>query len=89
MKMQLFYCTSVGELIWAMTITRPNLAFASVKLSQANLCPEEVHYHAIKHALKYLYSTRDEGIYTGKLPHTPNSIKAQAHQSTAISRTSS
>ncbi len=46
-----------------MTTTRPDLAFASVKLSQANLCPDKVHYHAIKHTLKYLYSTRDDGIY--------------------------
>jgi hypothetical protein len=62
-KMQLMYCVGVGELIWAMMTTRPNLAFASVKLSQANSCPDKVHYHAVKHALKYLYSTKDNGIY--------------------------
>jgi len=46
-----------------MTITRPDVAFASVKLSQANSAPGEHHYHGVKHALKYLYSTRDDGIY--------------------------
>jgi len=64
-KMQLTYRCGVGELIWAMTTTRPDLAFASVKLSQANAVPDEHHYHGMKLALQYqyLYSTRDDGIY--------------------------
>ena len=62
-QMQLTYRCGVGELIWAMTTTRPDLAFASVKLSQANSCPDEHHYHGVKHALKYLYRTRDDGLY--------------------------
>jgi len=62
-KMQLTYRCGVGELIWAMTTTRPDVAYASVKLSQANAAPDEHHYHGVKHALKYLYSTRDDGIY--------------------------
>ena len=61
--MQLTYRCGVGELIWAMTTTRPDVAFASVKLSQANSAPGEHHFHGVKHALKYLYSTRDDGIY--------------------------
>ncbi len=61
--MQITYQAGASELIWAMTTTRPDLAFASIKLSQANSCPDEVHYHAVKHALKYLYSTCDNGIY--------------------------
>jgi hypothetical protein len=62
-KMQLMYCVGVGDLIWAMTTMCPDLAFASVKLSQANSCPNNVHYHAVKHTLQYLYSTKDDGIY--------------------------
>ena len=46
-----------------MTTCRPDIAFASVKLSQANSAPHEHHYHGLKHAIKYLYSTRDDGIY--------------------------
>ena len=61
--MQLTYRCGVGELIWAMTTTRPDVAFTSVKLSQATSAPDEHHYHGVKHALKYLYSTRDYGIY--------------------------
>ncbi len=62
-KMQLTYQCSVGELIWAMTTTRPDVAFASIKLSQANAAPDEHHYHGVKHTLKYIYSTRDDGFY--------------------------
>ncbi len=62
-QMQLTFRCGVGELIWAMTTTCPDLTFASVKLSQANSCPDEHHYHGVKHALKYLYSTRDDGLY--------------------------
>jgi hypothetical protein len=61
--MQITHCCGAGELIWAMTTTQPDLAFASIKLSQANSAPNEHHYHGLKHALKYLYSMRDDGIY--------------------------
>ena len=62
-EMQLGYRSGVGELIWAMTTCRPDLAFASIKLSQSNSCPHELHYHGLKHALKYLYHTKDDGLY--------------------------
>ena len=48
-----------------MTTTRPDVAFTNVKLSQANAAPDEHHYHGVKHALKYLYSTGEDGIYVG------------------------
>jgi hypothetical protein len=62
-KMQITYCCNVGELIWAMTSTRPDLAFTSVTSSQANPASDEHHYHGVKHVLKYLYSTCDDAIY--------------------------
>ena len=46
-----------------MTSTHPNLMYTTVKLSQANYGPHNQHYHGLKHALKYLYATRDNGIY--------------------------
>ncbi len=61
--MQMIYCAGVGELIWAMTTCRPDVAFASVKLSQSNSCLHKIHYHGLKHALKYLYMTREDGLY--------------------------
>ena len=39
--MQLNYRSGVGKLIWAMTTCRPDLSYASVKLSQSNSCPHE------------------------------------------------
>jgi hypothetical protein len=61
--MQISYPSGVGELIWAKTTTHPDLVFTSVKLSQANSAPHEHHYNGVKHALKYLCSTCDNGIY--------------------------
>ncbi len=46
-----------------MRTCRPDVAFASMKLSQSNSCPHKIHYHGLKHALKHLYSTRDDGLY--------------------------
>ena len=62
-EMELSYCAGVRELIWAMTNCRPDLAFASVKLSQSKSCSHKIHYHGLKCALKYLYSTKEDGIY--------------------------
>ena len=62
-SMQLNYRSGVGKLIWAMTTCRPDLSYASVKLSQSNSCPHKLHYHGLKHALKFLYTTRDDGLY--------------------------
>ncbi len=33
------------------------LAFASIKLSQSNSTPVEVHFHGLKHTIRYLYTT--------------------------------
>jgi hypothetical protein len=62
-EMQLSYRAGVGELIWAMTTCHPDLAFASVKLSQSNSCPHKIHYHGLKQALKYLFTSKEDGIY--------------------------
>jgi hypothetical protein len=57
------YRSGVGKLIWAMTTCCPDVAYAGVKLSQANACPHEHHFHGVKHALKFLYSPKDDGLY--------------------------
>jgi hypothetical protein len=62
-QMQISYRSGIGELIWAMTRCRPNLVYTSVKLSQSNTCPNETHYHGLNHALKFLYNSRNDGIY--------------------------
>jgi hypothetical protein len=62
-KMQIKYKAGVGELIWAMTTCRPDISFTSVKLSQSNSAPAEHHYYGLKHAIRYVYITRKDGIY--------------------------
>jgi hypothetical protein len=61
--MQLNYRSGVGKLIWAMTTCQPDLAFASVKLSQAKSCPHELHFHGLRHALKFMYNSQNDGLY--------------------------
>ena len=61
--MQLNYHSGVGEFTWAMTTCHPDLSYASVKLSQSNSCPHELHFHGLKHALKFLYHSRDDSLY--------------------------
>jgi hypothetical protein len=74
-SMQIKYRDGIGELIWAMTTCRPDLAFASVKLSQSNTTPAKHHFHSLKHAIRYLYTTRHDGIYfwhTAAQPELPD-----------------
>ncbi len=62
-SMQLTYRSGIGELIWAMTTCRSDLGYTSVKLSQSNSCPADIHYHGLNHALKFLYNSKDDGLY--------------------------
>jgi hypothetical protein len=71
-SMKIKYRASIGELIWAMTTCRPNIAYTSIKLSQSNLIPAEHHYHGLKHAIRYLYMTRNDGIYFWQTPLRPD-----------------
>jgi hypothetical protein len=62
-KMGFSYWSGIGQLVYAMVCCRPDLSFATVKLSQHNTCPGRVHFEGVRHALKYLYQTRSEGLY--------------------------
>ena len=46
-----------------MTTCRPDIAFTSVKLSHSNSAPAEHHSHGLKHSIRYLYATHNDGIY--------------------------
>ena len=56
-KMGFSYRSGIGQLVYAMVCCRPDLSFATVKLSQHNTCPRKVHFEGVQHALKYLYQT--------------------------------
>ena len=53
----------VGELTFALIACRPDVSFTTVKCAQANACPAEIHYRVAQHCLRFLYGTRDRGIY--------------------------
>jgi hypothetical protein len=62
-QQQLSYRTGVGELIWAMMTCRPDLTYTAVKLSQSNTAPDGIHFDGLKCALKFLYNSKDDGLY--------------------------
>ncbi len=70
--MQIKYRAGVGELIWAMTTCQPDIAFTSMKLSQLNSTPAEILYHGLKHAIRYLYMTHNDGIYFWRTQSRPD-----------------
>ena len=46
-KMGFSYRSGIGQLVYAMVCCRPDLLFATVKLSQHNTCPGKVHYDGV------------------------------------------
>ncbi len=79
-RMGIKYRNGIGELIYALVTCRPDISYALVKCAQSTVTPHEVHYHALRHLLKYLYVTQSDGIYywchapNTSLPHTPNPV---------------
>jgi len=64
---QLEYASLVGSLMYAMTSTRPDIAFAIGRLSQFTSNPSKEHWQALKIVLRYLKKTIDYGLtYTGE-----------------------
>ena len=57
------YRSLIGEMIYAMATTRPDVAYPCVKLSQSNTAPSDIHYNGAKSTFRYLYETRNDGIY--------------------------
>lgn len=69
-RMKISYRSGVGELIYALVTCRPDISHAVVRCAQNCINPHEIHYHAVKHILKYLYLTKSDGIYFWR--ETPN-----------------
>ncbi len=63
------YRQAIGELIFALTICRPDIAVPVIKLSQYASRPAVEHYKAAKAVFVYLNATREDGlVYWRKLP---------------------
>jgi hypothetical protein len=62
------YQSMVGSLMYAMLATRADLAQSIQQISQFSQMPTTTHEKAVKHALRYLNGTIDQGItYNGNL----------------------
>ena len=58
-KIQIYkYQRKVGSLLYAMMITRPDVACMVNKLTESLLNPSPQHQEAVVQALAYMYSTR-------------------------------
>ncbi|GJY96627.1 hypothetical protein Tco_0513537 [Tanacetum coccineum] len=63
---QLEYSRAIGYLMYAMTSTRPDIAYSMGKLSRYTSNPSTHHWHAIMREFKYLKKTIDYGLsYVG------------------------
>ncbi|GKC51847.1 zinc finger, CCHC-type containing protein [Tanacetum coccineum] len=63
---QLEYSRAIGCLMYAMTSTRPDIAYAVGRLSRFTSNPSTQHWHAITRVFKYLKGTMNYGLsYVG------------------------
>jgi hypothetical protein len=63
------YHAAIGELIWPVITTRPEISYPVVKLSQLSSNPAKVHYDAVYGICQYIFGTRNGGLaYTHNVP---------------------
>lgn len=60
------YQQKVGSLLFAGISTRPDIAFATAKLSRFNQRPGKAHHEAADRVIRYLYRTRHLSIQYGR-----------------------
>ena len=65
---QLEYSRAIGCLMYAMTGTRPDIAFAVGRLSRYTSNPSHIHCNAIYRIFKYLKGIIDYGIHFSGFP---------------------
>ena len=57
------YRQAIGEILYALVTCRPDISFATIKLSQFSTRPAAMHFDAVKDVFRYLKATMDDGIY--------------------------
>ena len=62
------YREAVEALMWATTMTYPDVAYAAYQLEIIDDIPEPVYWRAAKRPLQYLWRTKDVGITYGGTP---------------------
>ncbi len=53
----------LGELMWLATGTRPDIAFAVMRLARGMSAPTQAHLQGVKRVLRYLNGTKDRGLH--------------------------
>jgi hypothetical protein len=64
------YRAAIGELIFPMITTHPELSYPIVKLSQFTTNPATLHYDAVYGSVQYISGTRDDGLTYSPEPLT-------------------
>jgi hypothetical protein len=59
------YREIIGSLMFAATVSRPDIAYSVNKLAQYSNNPTPAQWNLAKRVLQYLYSTRDWGLHLG------------------------
>ena len=70
------YREAVGALMWAVTTTRLDVAYAAHQLGKFNDKAGPANWRAAKTALKYLWCTKDVGITSGGTPGSCTKLSA-------------
>ena len=65
---QVEYYRVIGSLMYLMSCTRPDIAYAVNKLSRYTSNPRAMHWQGIMRVLKYLRFTRDYGLHYTRYP---------------------
>ena len=65
------YFSAIGALMYLANYTRPDIAFAVNLLARYSSAPTRRHWNGIKHILRYLSGTTDQGLFY------PNGSKPQ------------
>jgi hypothetical protein len=65
---QVEYSRIIGSLMYLMTCTRPDLAYAVSKLSRYTSNPSDEHWKSITRVLRYIRFTRDYGLHYTRDP---------------------
>jgi hypothetical protein len=68
-----------GRLNWLASLTRPDIAFTTSRLSEANAGAKDIHLQVFKHLLRYLKGTSMYGIKLGGKGYTRHDLHLRTY----------
>ena len=84
-KMGFNYRQAIGELIYAYTICRIDIAVPVITIGQFSQQPAQIHYEAVEHIFVYLNATKTYGL-TYWRPHPREDLKLKPDPQPIISQ---